>query len=48
MVALLFTYFLPVNRLLDFTGIENAFLYMHNAWVTAALVLALWVRPRGG
>ena len=48
MVALLFTYFLPVNRLLDFAGIENAFLYMHNAWVTAALVLVLWVRPRGG
>jgi hypothetical protein len=47
LVALLCTYFLPVNRLLDFTGIENAFLYMHNAWVTAALVLALWVRPRG-
>jgi hypothetical protein len=46
MVALLFTYFLPVNRLLDFAGIENAFLYMHNAWVTAVLVL--WVRPRGG
>jgi hypothetical protein len=30
----------------DFAGIENAFLYMHNAWVTAVLVL--WVRPRGG
>lgn len=48
LVALLFTYFLPVNRLLDFSGIENAFLYMHNAWVTAALVFVLWVRPRGG
>ena len=47
-MALLFTYFLPVNRLLDFAGIENAFLYMHNAWEPAALLLVVWVRPRGG
>jgi hypothetical protein len=45
-VALLLTYFIPINRLLDFAGIANAFLYMHNAWVTAALVLVLCVRER--
>jgi len=39
--ALLLTCFMPVNRLLDFTGLENAFLYMHNAWVLAGLVFVL-------
>lgn len=48
LVALLFTCFLPVNRILDTLGLDSAFLYMHNAWVTAALVLVLGVRPRGG
>jgi hypothetical protein len=45
-VVLLLAWFLPVNRLLNVSGLESAFLYMHNAWVTAGLVLVLWVRTR--
>lgn len=36
-IGLLTAFFLPVNRLLDFFGIESAFLYMHNAWVLVGL-----------
>ncbi len=46
LAVLLLAWFLPVNRLLDVSGLESAFLYMHNAWVTAGLVLVLWVRVR--